>query len=236
MKFLSKLKSTSILFFLLPQVVFAKEKNNLYFDYETMTLTSVGIFNPRTEGEKTGLNAELIARKNGMDNLQKYFQNTCSGFDKTTLDVKSDWENSFHSQGTEIYSDGVLAVTLKGQIKQVFKSPVKLKKVVRTNKNERIAFYLPKNIPITSIRCGTLELNLGDNKKIQIIPIDSVAEDAHVKTIYFTYNQKINSIELDPAFKESNDTLIQNSTLSDPKELSSEVLPVIVSVEGSDDE
>ena len=57
----------------------AKDKNNIVFDYSDMSLSSIGIYNPKLEGEKTGLNAELIARKNGIDNLEKYFE-SCSRF------------------------------------------------------------------------------------------------------------------------------------------------------------
>src|SRR6185503_4498473 len=94
----------------------AQAKDNIVFDYSTLSLNSIGIYNPKLEGEKTGLNAELIARKNGIDNLEKYFESSCGGLDKSSLDVKNDWENSFHSQGTEIYSNGVLAVTLEAPI------------------------------------------------------------------------------------------------------------------------
>ena len=233
-----KLKTTwaTLSLLMLSNSVFASEKSNLYFDYYNMTLTSNGVFNPKVEGEKTGLNAELIARKNGMDNLQKYFENTCAGLDKSSLDVKSDWENNFHSQGTEIYSDGVLAVTLKGQIKQVFKIPLKLRKAIHTDENEKIAFHFPEKIPMSAIRCGSLEINLGNNKRIHVIPLDSVdSEESHVKTIHLVFNNKTSTLDLDPAFKENDSDIIENSTLADVQEISSDVLPILVSVDAQDE-
>ena len=208
----------------------AKDKNNIVFDYSDMSLSSIGIYNPKLEGEKTGLNAELIARKNGIDNLEKYFESSCDGLDKSSLDVKNDWENSFHSQGTEIYSNGVLAVTLQAPIKQIFKTSVKLRKGIKTDEGEKISFQIPEQVPLTAIRCGTLELNLGDNKKIHVIPIDSVKLDSANKktTIHLIFNPKTSDLELDPDFKDKNNDILDNSTLADSEDLSSEVLPISV--------
>ena len=226
--------------FLLPLlfsiVANAKDKNNIVFDYSAMSLSSVGIYNPKTEGEKTGLNAELIARKNGIDKLEKYFENSCEGLDKSSLDIKNNWENNFHSQGTEIFSNGVLAVTLQAQIKQVFKISSKSKKSLKTDEGEKIIFQIPDQIPLTAIRCGTLEVNLGNNKKIHVIPIDSVqSTSSNSKIIHLIFNDKTSDLELDPAFKEKNNDLLENSTLADIKDISSEILPISVAINEHDD-
>ena len=216
---------------------YTKEKNNILFDYSTMSLDSIGIYNPKVEGEKNGLNAELIARKNAIDNLEKYFENSCDGLDKSSLNVKNDWENSFRSQGTEIYANGVLAVTLQAPIKQIFKISSKSKKVLKTDEGEKIAFAIPDHIPLSSIRCGTLQLNLGDNKKIHLMPTDSIASTStNVKTIHLIYNSKNSNLELDPAFKTKDNEILENSTLADIEDISSEITTISVALKGKNEE
>lgn len=216
------------LFLSLAMNISAKEKNNIVFNYSTMSINSVGIYNPKVEGEKPGLSAELIARKNGIDNLEKYFERSCEGLDKSSLNVKNNWENSFRSQGTEIYANGVLAVTLHAQIKQIFKTSAKSKKNIKTDEGEKIVFQIPEQIPLTAIRCGALEVNLGDNKKIHVIPLDSAPKSSVI--IHLTFNPGTSELELDPAFKEKDSDIIENSTLIDNEDFSSEVLPISVAI------
>lgn len=212
----------------LNQFAMAKEKITLNFDFNEMSINSIGIFNPKVDGEKSGLNAELIARKNGIDNLEKYFDSSCAGLDKSSLGVKKDWENSFHSQGTEIYADGILAVTLEAPIKQIFKPSPKSKKTIKTEDGDKIVFQMPKEIPLTAIRCGTLELNLG-TKKIHVIPLDSVeAPGTGSKIIHLVFNKITSNLELDPATKEQESEILDNSSLDEIDDIAMEILPISV--------
>ncbi|MES2615909.1 MAG: hypothetical protein V4591_10890 [Bdellovibrionota bacterium] len=211
-------------------------KNNIFFNYSDMSVNSVGIFNPKVEEGKNGLNAELIARKNGIDNLAKYFESSCEGLDKSSLTVKNDWENKFRSQGTEIFSNGVLAVTLQAPMKQVFKTASNTKKSIKTDDGEKIAFQTSEQIPLAAIRCGSLELNLGNNKKIHVIPMDSIkAPSTTTKIIHMVFNAKTLDLDLDPAFKEKNNDIIENSTLADIEDVSTDVIPVSFAINSVDD-
>ncbi len=214
--------------------VSALVKENIEFNHTDMSIISRGFYNPTVDGEKSGLNAERIAIKNGINNLEKYFESSsCDGLDKSSVDIKSGWEDSFHSQGTEIYSNGVLAVTLQAPIKQVFKS--KLKKSIKTDTGEKIFFQIVGQVPLSAIRCGTIEVNLGNNKKIRILPIDSVKETSTNKktTIHLVFNTKANNLELDPDFKKTGEEILENSTLASDEDAPSEILPVSVLVDKS---
>ena len=207
-----------------------KDNTKIVFNYEDMTLSTVGVYNPKIEGEKTGLHAELIARKNGIDNLEKYFESSCEGLDKSSLDVKNEWENNFHSLGTEIYYNGVLTVTLRSPIKQIFKLAPKTKKNIRTDDGERIVFQIPDQIPNSAIRCGTMEIDLGDNHKMHIFPIDSVAKkSSSIKIVHLVFDATSSNLKLDPKTKEADMETLDYSTLADIEDISSEILPITVS-------
>ena len=100
----------------------------------------------------------------------------------------------------------------------------------RSDEGEKISFQISGQVPLTAIRCGTLELNLGNNKKIHVIPIDSVKLDSSNKktTIHLIFNSKMSNLELDPNFKDKNNDILENSTLTDSEEFSSEVLPISI--------
>lgn len=213
------------------------EKKNISFIYSNMTMNSVGIYNPKVDGEKNGLSAELIARKNALDNLEKYFENSCDGLDKSSLNVRSDWENNFRSQGTEIYANGVLAVSLQAPMKQVFKTSSKARKNLRTDNGEKIAFQIKNPVQTSGTRCGTMELDLNPKQKMHLMPTEVIASPpSYVKVIHLVYNKEKSMLELDPEFKKSNMDIIENSNLADIEDLSSEITTVTMAVDGKLDE
>ncbi len=215
-------------------IAHAKDNNKIIFDYSSMSLSSIGIYNPKLEGEKSGLKAELNARKNGIDNLVKYMNNSCDGVDKSALSLRSDWDSGFHSQGTEIFSNGVLAITLQAPLKQIFKTSSRSRKVIKTDEGEKIVFQLPPVIPLSAIRCGTIELDLGDKNKIHIIPLDSIENTTNnIQIIHLVFNAKNSNLELDPAFKVKESQILENSTLADIENISSEVLPIAVAIDAA---
>lgn len=86
--------------------------------YQDHNISFFGFYKPKSAEEKlSGLKAEMLARSEGKSYIAKYLKDTCGGSDK----LKENWQSAFHSQGSEIYSNGVLKILMQAKMEDVFK-------------------------------------------------------------------------------------------------------------------
>lgn len=172
------------------------ENDKVVFDFSKMTLQSLGVYNPGQDGEQSGLKAESLARKKGLAKLGGYFSQSCEGIDKLKLGVKNGWESSFHSQGTEIYSNGVLVVPLQASVRDIFRGPSLKSKPIKTEGDDRVLFSLPANVPSRFVRCGTVELTYGSNQKVYLLPTQVVKLPARGRVIEVLFDSQVGEFRL----------------------------------------
>lgn len=148
----------------------------VYFDFKQMIISSQGVYAPNSDGKhsKNTINAEVAARANGIDNITKYLNESCYNVHSNAFGLQPKFANEFHSQGTEIYSDGALKVNLTAPYKTVFH--LDAKPALKTKNGELVVFSMPSIIPAKALKCGTpsLEITNQVQQKIQfqIIPAD----------------------------------------------------------------
>ncbi len=202
------------------------EENKVSFDFAKMTISIFGVFNSNQEEPKNGINAEVKARKNAITSLTTYFKNSCFNSEKGQLGTKSDWSSYFRSQGSEIYQNGVLKVTLSAPIRDILKTPTKRKTVIKTDDGKKIAFSMLITVPGSAIQCGTVGLDLGNNKKVMIYPSDVVKEAIGLTVVKLVYDGKSDLKPATPADM----AILQNSTLAKDQNVPAGVIPAVVIV------
>lgn len=200
------------------------EENKVSFDFSKMTISTFGVFNT---AEKESIKAEIKARKSAMANINTYFKNSCKKIEAKQIETKPDWESFFHSQGSEIFSNGVVKVSLTAFYRDVLKtSSSKTKKAVLTNDGKKIAFSMLFTVPGTAVECGAILLNVGNNKKVMILPTKVVSSAIGLTVVKLEFDGKS---ELKPATPEDA-LIIQNSTLAKDDYETASVIPVVVIV------
>jgi hypothetical protein len=201
------------------------EENKVSFDFSKMTISTFGVFSANQDEKNSSINAEVNARKNAITNIATYFKNSCEKIEKKQLGTKPDWENSFHSQGSEIFSNGVVKVSLIAPFRDVLKTPSNTKKkIILTDDGKKIAFSMLFTLPGGSVQCGGIILDIGNNKKVMISPSSVVSSAIGLKVVKLEYDGKS---ELKPA-KPEDSAIIQNSTLAKDPYVPASVIPIVV--------
>ncbi len=193
-----------IVFFVFSDVLASSGREDIIIDFPNMSLTVVGIYNPQKDGSKNGLGAEFLARKNALDIVQQKIVNTCHGIDSSSVSVKDDWQSAFHSQGTEIYSNGVFAVSLKASLKQLFKFSLHLQHPLKTRDGRKIVFKLPSFLSYRAMRCGSFKTVFRNNNTVQLLPTDiiTVKKDQSVLIVPLVLSSSKSELLIDNDFKQ----------------------------------
>lgn len=201
------------------------EENKVSFDFSKMTISTFGVFNTNQDDKNSSLTAEVNARKNAISNIGIYFKNSCSKIEKNQLGTKPDWENFFHSQGSEIFSNGVVKVSLSAPFRDILKTAGSTKKKnILTDDGKKIAFSMLFTLPGGSVQCGAIILDVGNNKKVMISPAKVVSSAIGLTVVKLSYDGKS---ELKPATPEDV-AIIQNSTLAKDPYVPASVIPITV--------
>lgn len=149
-------------------------KSEIYFDFENMQIYSRGIYQPQNAKNHRldPIMAEVSARKNGIKNAVKYFDNTCSNINNSALKITPNISKSFRSQGTEIYANGFLEVNLRASYNALIKA--KISPNTKTESGEKVIFALPSKLSAKSLVCGTPTFvfmdNQNNNQTVQLVP------------------------------------------------------------------
>ncbi len=203
------------------------EENKVAFDFSKMSISTFGVSTTNQEEQNGSLKAEVNARKNALQNIENYFKNTCSKVEKGQLGTKPDWEKFFHSQGSEIYSNGVVKVSLSAPYRDIIKTPNNSKKKpVATEDGKKVAFSMLFTIPGTIVQCGAIILDVGNSKKVLITPTKVVSSSIGLTVVKLAYDGKS---ELKAASAEDA-AILQNTTLAKEAYVPASVIPVTVIV------
>lgn len=148
-------------------------KDNFMYSFESRNLFVYGVFNAQKTTQKNGLDAELAARQEGMGALANYLTTSCQGDEGqqiTGAHLRANWQRSLRSQGSEIYSNGVLRIILMAPLRDIFKKYANTKtQNVKTTDGEPLVFQLPE-IPPAAVKCGIVKMALGAKKNVSVIP------------------------------------------------------------------
>ena len=133
-------------------------------NYSLDRLNFAGINKSSIKLRQNGLEAEILARRNGIEFLQNEFQAHCNN---TT--VKPNWQDTVKSLGSEIYADHTFKIILAGSISDLIESPGSQAELL-TADSQSLVFRIPTAVPFSSTRCGVLTLQLADGKNINVFP------------------------------------------------------------------
>lgn len=188
-----------------------KNETNITIDFQNRQIQFYGIYSPgKSNARAQGLEAEIVARRNGIAHLNTYLTRSCDGaaVDKSEEAAATpSWQTAVKSQGSEIYSNGVLKISLVAPLKEVLKNATKTKSVsLKTKDGSPIALRLPR-VPASALKCGMLNLTLS-GRSIALNPLSGSTESG-AKVVNLTLD---GSSSVKPAGA-SDLALLENSNL-----------------------
>lgn len=170
------------------QAVAAKNETRINFDFVSRQVVFYGLFFPQAEGKTDGLSAELFARRDGIAHLTAKLQESCSDASTaqgtTRPSSNAEWISSVRSQGSEIYTNGVLKISLTAPVREVFKEFPASSFALKSKSGTPLALRFPV-IPLDQIRCGKLSLTVG-TKKVDVNPF-ALSKDASAQVVRLSF-------------------------------------------------
>jgi hypothetical protein len=183
-------------FFLMVPVAFwaeaAQQGKDISYDFKARQLTILGIYTPQdaATNKKSGLDAELEARRSGLALLTEYLEKSCAnaeaGVVAEDLKLLPNWKAALRSQGSEIFPNGVLKIALTANLREVFKVYSNAKpKIFKTAEGDPLYFDIPK-VPASAVKCGFIKFSVSPRKNIFVAPVRVGTSNASAKIIKLT--------------------------------------------------
>jgi hypothetical protein len=187
-----------------------KNDTKITFDLQGKQIQFYGVYAPGSSGSRAqGLDAEIAARRNGIIHLNTFLVSQCAGKSTDQSSEKTSspaWQGVVKSQGSEIFANGVLKISLVAPMKEVFKDTVKKKALrLKTSDGVPLALRFPK-VPARALKCGLVSLNIG-GRTVEVNPL-SVSSESGAKVV----NLSVDGFQLKPSGA-AELALLENSNL-----------------------
>jgi hypothetical protein len=121
-----------------------------------------GVYSPDPAGKRGGLDAEILARRNGIANLQAKLSASCQkdgGGEGNKPFATPPWQGSVKSLGSEIYANGVLKIALVAPLRDVFKEAQQKPLALKSGSGSPLSLKLP-TLTLKNVQCGLIQLNV----------------------------------------------------------------------------
>jgi hypothetical protein len=157
----------------------------IIFNFPSKEVLFHGVFMPGQGNAKTqGLDAEIAARRNGIAHLNSFLASSCgqASVEKNEgVSGTPSWQAVVKSQGSEIFSNRVLKISLVAPVRDILKNMSKTNvKTLQTKDGQQIALKLPK-MPASALKCGLITLTLG-SRNVALNPLAS-STDSNAKVV-----------------------------------------------------
>lgn len=163
-------------------------KTNVNFDFVSRQVVFYGLYVPQSEKNIDGLSAELYARRDGIAHLTSKLQESCRNTSASDTAVRPStnggWISSVRSQGSEIYANGVLKISLTAPVREVFKEFPASSFALKTKTGSPLNLRFPL-IPIERMSCGKLRVAVR-GKMVEVNPF-TLSKDATAQTIRLVF-------------------------------------------------
>ena len=163
-------------------------QTKINFDFVSRQVVFYGLYIPKDENRTDGLSAELYARLDGIAHLTAKLQESCNGVPAAQGAVRPStnaaWISSVRSQGSEIYTNGVLKISLTAPVREVFKEFPSSSFVLKSKSGTQLSLRFPV-IPLDKITCGKLSVSVG-GKKADVNPF-SLSKDSSAQSVRLVF-------------------------------------------------
>lgn len=168
----------------------AQSEGSVVLNYLTGTIMASGTFHVPDERSESGLEAEMAARRNGMERLEQVISERCSA-----EEVNPEWRKLVRSVGSEIYSDRTLRILLRGGIKDLLPSLQGRRTELLLTDGKSPTFRILTTIPFLATSCGTVYLRLPNGDKVAVVPFRKRAGSADSPVISLGFNTRQVALE-----------------------------------------
>lgn len=144
-------------------------QNRVVYDFNQGNVMVYGVYSPSPDNneKKSGLQAELEARKEGVQTVADHLE-ACTKETKRAL--TSNWRNSLKSLGSTIFPKGILEIELSAPMREIFQSKTSGVTIPKTTEGEDVAFKLPA-LPSNAAPCGVARISRDSRTQIHVLPI-----------------------------------------------------------------
>ncbi len=165
-----------------------KNNTNITIDFQGKQIQFYGIYSPEKSNSRAqGLDAEIVARRNGIAHLNTNLLSSCGTSGEKT--AAPSWQGVVKSQGSEIFSNGVLKISLVAPVKDVLKETSKKKaQTLKSKEGSPIALRLPK-VSAKALKCGMLTVNVA-GRTVALNPL-SGSNDSGAKVVNLTVDGNV---------------------------------------------
>ena len=179
--FISKTSSLLKIMLLLPFMVLQTargevKKESIQFDLTKKALFIEGVFSQPESGKKIpGLEAEIAARKEALQQLTSFIAEKCSPTEKEQ--IESALSTKLKSVGSEIFPNGALKIRLILPFKALCKKSEKEHTpALKDQKGKPVVFALPK-VAARHLECFTLTLKDPSGQPLKVWPLSADDDD-----------------------------------------------------------
>lgn len=165
-----------------------KNNTNITIDFQSKQIQFYGIYAPEKSNSRAqGLDAEIVARRNGIAHLNRNLLSSCGTSGEKT--AAPSWQGVVKSQGSEIFSNGVLKISLVAPVKDVLKETSKKKvQTLKSKEGSPIALRIPK-VSAKALNCGMLTVNVA-GRSVALNPF-SGSNDSGAKVVNLTVDGNV---------------------------------------------
>jgi hypothetical protein len=155
----------------------AETEERVLFNFRSQSALVYGVYSAKTHGKKSGIDAEIAARREGKQVLTDHLFALCAksvNLDsdwKARLSPRRDWNaNTLTSQGSEVFPGSALLIRLMTPLDKVFsKYPPKDIRPLSNGQSESFVFRVPP-LSLKTLKCGTVMLVTEPSRKILVAP------------------------------------------------------------------
>jgi hypothetical protein len=192
------------------------------YDLSRNSVDFPGLFRADPKEPKSGLNAEILARQEGISNFEAILKKECSGGERSHRLI-ANWQGTVRSQGSEIFADGSLKIYLSSNFSNLFRKPKEDNhETLSTAEGQPILFSLG-TLPSAAVQCGFVKLDF-QGKVFELMPAFKSQKDNYYKISLLIGSQntlKIPSSEAIAVLEKSNafDVATQKLKMDSPPTL-----------------
>jgi hypothetical protein len=173
---------------LLPQVAPAASQvdGSVDINFQMGRLLATGTYAIPENSNTSGLDAEMLARRNGLEYLGQVLSESCSADA-----FNPDWKGLVRSVGSEIYSDRTFRILLASNLKDILPGLRASDREILLTDGKPPVFRIITTVPFSATSCGRTKLLLPNGESLNVVPIRKKMgkNEAPVITLRFNTNE-----------------------------------------------
>ena len=145
------------------------------YDVARNNIEFIGLYRPDPKEPRSGLNAEISARQDGIARMETELKKECGSGERAGR-IVSGWQSSVRSQGSEIFADGSLRIFLSANFTSIFKRKKEQNPLAPLTADGRPILFTLGQLPLQAVQCGVVRFDY-QGRILELIPQPTSGKD-----------------------------------------------------------